>query len=249
MIFSIRKNKKLFSSLLVLSAMSTQSAYAISTYSSTATYSFAITAVNTNGNNDSLANLTIGGAIDDGAEVFTSTLDFSPEFTSASSTQLSTLEDFSSYGVSYSQTYQAEDSISNGSAESEYFGEYIQTFANISTDASDIFDITFDYSYTIESNVTGQNADSETSIALSDYSYALDYAGLAHTSTEESTNETTSGNSSFNFILNPSEFNILFVETAITGNLEAVAPIPVPAAFWLFGSALMAVPGIRKFNS
>ncbi len=249
MIFLTKKNKILTSSLIALSAISIQSAHAISTYSNTATYSFTISAVNANSNSNSLAHLAIGDAIDDGTEIFTSTLDFLPEFASASSTQLSTLEDFSSYGASYSQTYQAGDSILNGSAASEYLGEYIQTFANKSSDALDVYDITFDYSYTIESNATGQNADSEISIALSDYSYVLDYSDLAHASTAESSNKTASGNGSFSFSLNPGEFNILLVETSMTGNLEAVAPVPVPAAFWLFGSALMAIPGIRKFNS
>jgi hypothetical protein len=246
MIFSTRKHTILASSLLVLSAMSTQSAYAISSYRSTATYSFIITAINTNSNSDSLANLTIGGSIDDGAEIYTSTLDFSPIYTSASSSHLSTLEDFSNFGAGYTQVFHAEDSIASGSASSEYLGEYIQTFANTSSDVADIFDITIDYSYTLTSTATGQDADSDINIAFSDYSYALDFSGLAHASTAESINGTATDSDSFSFSLNPDEFNVLFVDTTITGNLEAVATVPVPASFWLFGSALLAMPSLRK---
>ena len=248
MIFSTCKNKTLLSSLLALSAIGTQSAHAISTYSSTATYSFTITAINTNSNSDSLANLTIADTIDDGLDTFVSTLDFSPIFTSTTSTHLSTLEDFNSSAISYSQTFHAEDSILTGSAASEYLGTYIQTFRNTSVDVADIFDITIDYSYSLTSDATGQDADSEINIAFSDYGYILDFSALAHAATAEGTNGTASDSGSFNFILNPDEFNILAVDTAITGNLEAVATVPVPAAFWLFGSAIMAVPSFRKFN-
>ena len=244
MIFSTHKNKVLLSSLLLFSAMAIQSAHATSAYSSTATYEFTITATNTNLNSSSLAGLTIGGTVDDFGDIYDPVLDFSPVFVSGSSTHSSTLADFSISGSSFTQTFHAEDSIFNGLASSEYLGTYIQTFQNTSQDNSDIFDITIDYSYNLSPGATGQNADADINIAISNYDYSLDLADLA-----SAYNDPVADAGSFSFTLGTGEFDILFVDTAITGTIEAVAPVPVPAAFWLFGSALMALPGIRKFRA
>lgn len=249
MILSIHKNKALVSSLLLFSGMAIQSAHASSAYSSTATYEYTITATNTNLNSSSLAGLTIGGTIDDFGDIYDPVLDYSPIFVSGSSTHSSSLADFSAFGTPFTQTFHAEDSISAGFASSEYLGTYIQTFLNTSLDQNDIFDITINYSYNLSTSVTGQNADSDINIALSNYDFSLDLADLASASVSGGYNDPAANAGSFNFTLGAGEFDILFVDTAITGTLEAVAPVPVPAAFWLFGTAIMALPGIRKFKA
>jgi len=248
MILSNHKSKALLSSLLLLSSIPLQSVHATSTYSSTATYNFTITAINTNANSDSLAGLTIGGTIDDFGDIYDPILSYSPIFDSNSSVHSITASGSRS---SYTQTFHAEDSILLGSAESEYLGLYIQTFENTSLDSNDIFDITIDYSYDLSTTVSGEHADTNINMFVSNYDYSHYLEDLASASVDGNYNEPINDTASFNFTLGTGEFDILFAETTITGALEAtgVAPVPVPAAFWLFGTAIMALPGIRKFKT
>jgi len=249
--YSLHKNKVLPLSLLLLSGITAQSAHATSAYSSTATYTYTITATNTNLNSDSLAGLTIGGSIvDDFGDTYDSTLGYTPEFTSPSSSHSSTLGNFNSFGTAYTQVFHAEDNISDGVASSEYLGSFIQTFLNTSANVNDIFDITIDYSYTLSTSATGEDADTDINISLSDYDYVLGLSDFSHASTNTSNISPLPFNDSFSFTLATAQYNALFVDTQITGTLQAtVAPVPVPAAFWLFGSALIALPGIRRIKT
>jgi len=250
MIFSAHKNKALISSLLLFSGITAQSAHATSAYSSTATYEFTITATNTNVNSNSLSGLTIGGTIiDDFEDIYDPILAYSPIVDSNSSVHSINA---SGSRTSYTQIFHAEDSISDDFAESEYLGSYIQTFENTSQDINDSFDITIDYSYNLSTNVSGQNADTDINIALSNYDYTFDLADFASASISGGYNDPANNVGSFSFILSAGEFDILFAETTITGTIQsttALAPVPVPAAFWLFATAIMALPGIRKFKA
>ncbi len=245
--FLVYKNKALISSVLLISSITAQPAQATSAFSSTATYDFTITATNSNTNSNSLSGLTIGSTINDFGEIFTPTLNYAPSFTSSSSTHTATLADYNSSGTTYTQIFHAEDNISNSMASSEYFGEYLQTFKNTSVNINDVYNITIDYTYNLLTNVSGQHADTDVNIAISTYNSLLDASDTASASIDGNYNNPSNHTGSFSFTLLNGEFDILFADTTITGSLEA-SPVPVPAAFWLFATAIMALPGIREFK-
>jgi len=241
--------KFLVASLAVISATSLQTAQASSAYSATATYNFTITATNTNLNSNDLSNLSIGSTIDDFGYIINPTLNLSPVFTSSSSSSSSNLNDFTSFNTSYSQTFHSEDSISSGSSSSEYLGTYIQTFQNNSFNAADVFEITIDYTYDLTTSVSGENANTDLYFTMSNEFFDLDVTDYASSS--------IAGNSStspglvpgtFSFTLENGEYDAIYADSTLTGALEAVAPVPVPAAVWLFSSALIALSGMRKLK-
>jgi len=254
MIFSKHKTKYIAASLAAFSVVSTQSAHASTAYSATADYIFTITATNINATSDSLAGLSIGSSVDDFGYIIDPILDFSPAFTSSSSISSSSLNDFNSYDTSYTQSFHASDSIINGGASSEYLGSYILTFLNNSINTDDIFDITIDYSYNLSTSITSSagttGADTDLYIAISNEYFDLDQENQTSSTFASNVNNSTTGiiSDSFNFILGSDEYDALYIDTTLTGTLQAteVAPVPIPAALWLFSSALIGLSSIRK---
>ena len=255
-------NKIIQSSILVLSSLAIHNAHASSEYTATANYTFTVTATNLNTNSNSLSNLSINTSIDDQGYMVDPLLDFTPVFTSSSSNYTGDLNNFTSYNTTFLQEFHATDSISNDIvdtfATSEYLGSYILTFLNESTNADDIFDITFDYSYTLSTTAIGENANTDVNIALSNeyYDETLDLTNFSSSSIAgggETDTPLTNGSGSYNFLLYNDEYNAIYADTQLTGTLQTaaaeLAPVPVPAAFWLFSSAIIALPGIRKIKN
>ena len=237
--------KILLPAMLFACSMNSQSAFALSSYNSDTTITYTITATNLN----TLGNLDNLDAYDDGPY-------FYDDITSPTSqaSDDSTIEIFSDFGVSYIQSFQAEDSISSGTAESEYFWEYSTIFENLSADPADIFKITLDFNYDMNANVSGETADTE---AFFDYStlsgnisQGSDTLNAFITGSIVNPSLSTSGSKTINFFLNAGATEEFYFDVGFTGSLEATetSPVPVPAAIWLFSSALLAVPGLRKMK-
>jgi len=235
--------KILMPAMLLAYCMSSQSAFAVSAYNSDASITYNITATNLNtpGNLDDL------DAYDDGPY-------FIDDVVSATSQTSSddTIEGFSDFGVSYTQFFQAEDSIASGVASSEYIWEYSILFESFSS--SDIFKITLDFEYDMNANVSGESADTE---AFFDYSTlsgnvssGSDTLNAFISGSIINPSLSTSGSKTINFFLNAGETEEFYFDFGLKGTLEATetSPVPVPAALWLFASALLAFPGLRKLK-
>jgi len=237
----IISKKLLFPTLLLLSSASSQNAFAVSTYNSDASITYTITAINQN----TLGSLDDLDIFDDGPYFY----DALPSPTSQTS---DSVDYFSALGTSYSHSFQAEDTINDGIASSEYWWEYSIVFENSSANSDDTYKITIDYSYDLTARASGENADTDAIFEYESYNgraRGYDYINASITGSIENSPAATSGSKSISFLLASDEFEELYFDIGFTGNLEATqetSPVPVPAAFWLFGSALLAFSRFRK---
>jgi len=237
----IISKKLLFPALLLLSGASSQNAFAISAYNSDASVTYSISA----------SNINTSGSLDD-LDIFDDGPYFYDDFTSSSSQTSESVEYFSDLNTSYSHSFQAEDTISDGSAYSESWWEYSIGFENFSANSDDTYKITIDYSYDLTARAIGENADTDAIFEYESYNgraRGYDYINASITGTIENSPASTSGSKSISFFLEAGEFEEIYFDIGLTGYLEATpeaSPVPVPAAFWLFGSALLAFPRFRK---
>lgn len=235
-----KKTIILSSCLLSLSALTAQTATASSSYSSSAEIQYSISASNRNGSG-TLLDLDISDFIDPypGTESLTST--YNPDI----------YDPYNGLNINHTNKLSAQDNISDGSATSEYFSDFQLDFKNVSSDTNDIFDITINYTYTLSAQSLGENAN--TSISIEAYNGNDDWLGgdVLETSTNVLPNiDQLIFSDTFDFTLAANQQESIYLYTFISGNLEAtsVAPVPLPAAFWMFGSALMVFPSIRKLQ-
>lgn len=127
-------------------------------------------------------------------------------------------------------------------------------FFNNSADTSYLIEATLDYelSATTEANVShGDLAD--TDILFNYYNNDSSFSGTdwvfsyANSITQLGTVQ-QNGSGFYSFTLAPGESEDIFADIKMTGNLEA-ATVPIPGAIWLFGSALLAMPSLKRFKS
>lgn len=226
--------------LLGLSSLTAQSALASSSYSSFAEIQYTITASNQN-SSGSLIDLDISDFIDAYAGTESLTSSYIP-----------VNNPYSGLNTSHTNSLAVQDSISNGTATSEYYAEFELSFENLSSNINDVFDITIDYTYTLSANTLGDHASTDIYIAASNKNDdSIDYQELSSSTNVLPIFDELIGSDQYNFTLSAGELETIYLETFIGGNLEATAapaPVPLPTAFWMFGSALMAFPGIRKLQ-
>lgn len=243
------KQKILTPALLLIVAASSQDALAVSAFNSNAILTYTVTVSNQNalGNFDNLdaSEEEING---DGEETgFGSPVFYDDPSSTSQSNQA--INFYLDSGVSYTQTFQAEDSIMGGTADSDYGWYYNLSFTNESSNANDIYDITVAYSYVLTSTVSGQYADSEVFFTSSNYNEdeGVDVNSNASTDPENLLAPLT-GSGSFAFSLLNDESEHLYFDVDIISSLEA-SPVPAPAALWLFSTALLAFPGLKRYKS
>jgi hypothetical protein len=155
-------------------------------------------------------------------------------------------------GSSYTRTFQLDGTANNGGQVAANFLAYFDlAFQNGSTDS---YQVGLTLSYDLSANASGDNAD--TAIILN---YAADHTNAAFETTADaiflgtdsiSTNQDLGiallhNSHAFNFTLASGEFEALYTDAGIAGNLQA-SPVPLPSAVWLFASALLAIPGLKK---
>jgi hypothetical protein len=124
-----------------------------------------------------------------------------------------------------------------------YLAWFGLAFQNASS--TDDYNIDLSLSYELTANASGDNA--FTDVTLNYYNESQSFLGTdyAQASTPASVFGNLLNSHNFNFILASGQYETLYVDAGITGTLEA-SPVPVPSALWLFGSALLAIPGINK---
>lgn len=213
-------------------ALSTQNAMAISAYNTDTAITYSISSTGTD-----------GLSINDSRVSF----DNQSSFNSSSSAKSNTEEYFSALDTEYTQLFHAEDSINGDSfASSEYWWDYSISFSN--GHASNSYDVTVDYSY----NATAE-ANGEYGYSFIDSGYYneddsdFDDTFFLEANTNESNPDSFSGSIIFTLAAGQSETYYFDIGTG--GDLESTAsPVPVPAAVWLFSSALAGLSGFRKFK-
>lgn len=229
-----RKSVLLTAVILLLTAL-TPSAQASSHYSGNVDFSYTITATNRNTNGD-MQSLSIMDFFDSGAYAESGTSSYTPNYQS-----------FSGLGVSHNLSLQAQDTIQLGAAVSDYFSNLLISFENISLDVNDIFDINIDFSYSLTTQASGENADVDATFAYSNENFDLDNFDVSHASIYDGFTQAF-GVDSFGFVLSAGQSENLYFDSAVSGQLEATV-VPVPAAVWLFGSGLVGLLGVQRKQS
>ncbi len=129
------------------------------------------------------------------------------------------------------------------------------SFLNSTPDKSYDVQVTLDYSLSVDSNAnTGTGSDSAyTEVLLNYFNSDASFSGTdfatswANSSEQLGALQVYGSSGLFSFTLAPNDVEILFADVRISGNLSAsVVPVPVPAAFWLFASALLGFFGVNR---
>jgi hypothetical protein len=150
-------------------------------------------------------------------------------------------------GSSFTYTFAADGNVTDGTVGSHYLGNFGVDFTNTGSVSRSI-GVTL--AYQLNAVASGDFADSDVTV---DYFNSDDsFAGFdsINASTNALANATQSGTSGlYSFTLWPNTSEGLYADVTIAGNLQA--PVPVPAAVWLFGSAVagMGVIGRRKVKA
>ncbi|MDO8844309.1 hypothetical protein [Methylicorpusculum sp.] len=232
----------LLAGLLLLAA---SNAEAVSTFSGSATVNFTI---------DSIANRD-GSASLDGLSVFASfVLDDSQTFNdlalngigSATAMPLTPEStELLSNGGRFSKTFQVDGVVSNGYGAVNYFALFDLLFIN---ESGFDYDIGLSIDYSLSANAEGQTAETTVSIAYEHVDgdfFGNDYSNAWADLNGGVNQQLIEGKKSFSFALLAGEVEIVILDANIHGYAEATT-VPLPAALWLFASAVMALPVLRK---
>jgi hypothetical protein len=145
--------------------------------------------------------------------------------------------------------------VQNGYANLSELGWIDLHFDNASADTSYDVEVSLAYDLTsyASANVAGGDV-ADTDILLSFYNNDNSFSGedyvssYANLSSQLDTILQSGSSGVFSFTLAPGASETFFTDVKMTANLEA-SPVPIPAAIWLFGSALMAIPGLNGFKT
>ena len=234
--------------LACFAPLASQNVQAAATFSSYATVTYTIDSITNAANPGNFSGLGITGSFALVPDQYISTITGEGSVTShlvdAGSTTLTPGVD-----SSYSRTFRLDGVASNGGlVEANFLAGFALAFRNTSTES---YDIGLTLSYEISSNAGGDNA--FTDVTLIYYNEDESFSNFAspayiQASTEAFGTAFLQNSHAFNFTLAPDGSETLSVDAGITGTLQA-APVPVPSAIWLFGSALLAtLSGIKKSN-
>ena len=151
-------------------------------------------------------------------------------------------------GSIFSKTFSVNAGVNNGAVDSNHLGYFGLALIN-SPESLDEYQIDFELSYSLSSYANGQYAD--TGVTIEYFSeednlfYGSDY--ITHSSIFGTPGISANNTSSFSIVLTPGSAAFYLADVVITGNLTA-APVPLPAAAWLFLSGLFGVPVTGKFK-
>ena len=144
-------------------------------------------------------------------------------------------------GGSYSRTFKLNGTANDGAdVAANYLAWFGLAFQNTSTNS---YDIGVTLSYELSAKAVGNNA--FTDVTLNYFNEKGNFAGSDYIDAITGGNNLLKKSSEFSFTLAPSASGKLSIDTGISGTLQPEG-VPLPSAFWLFASALLALPGIRK---
>jgi hypothetical protein len=132
------------------------------------------------------------------------------------------------------------------------------SFLNSTSDTSYAVQVTLDYSLSVDSNAnTATESDSAyTEVMLNYFNSDASFSGTdfntswANSSEHIGALQVYGSSGLFSFTLAPDDVEVLFADVRISGTMNAsVVPVPVPAAFWMFASALLGLFGVSRRTS
>jgi len=253
------KNNRVISALglLAVSLLGMQSVQASSAFSSTAIITYTIDSiVNTTGVATDLGGLNITAGFE--LSTFDSYIDI-PNASDGQATAINSSGDEYVDPVvgSYSKAMTVSGSVNNGIVDASYLGLFNLNFENLSINE---FDIQVTLGYQLVSNATGDDAESGIQLDfLNDAvaegaelnevgSFASGYDGFSvYASTADGSPEPLNDFAVYSFTVGAEGFDGLYVDVGVTGYLQAASPVPVPAAFWMFATALV-LPAFKRFK-
>ena len=150
---------------------------------------------------------------------------------------------------SFSKTFAVSGSVLDGSVDSHHTGLYNLAFNNTGLD-----DYAIDLTLAYQLNASANDLTAESNVAVDYYNQTFsvsDFATVGAYTLAESLSDTQSVIGSFapyTFTLNAGSNELVFANVVITGNLQA-APVPLPAATWLFLTGLIGVLGFNKHKT
>lgn len=146
--------------------------------------------------------------------------------------------------LSLSQNMSINGEVSDGDIDSYYFRINDITFKNMSTET---YTINYIVDYLLSVETTGEYSEATTSIEGTNLGISGEYTEVySHSDFSAIAND--NGSSLLSLTLTSGESATISSAFAFTGYAVAVAAVPVPAAFWLFLSGLVALPRLKKHN-
>ncbi|NOT10789.1 MAG: hypothetical protein HOP23_02980 [Methylococcaceae bacterium] len=225
--------------------------YAASSFNTNSLVSFTLTGITNLTTPGDLTDLEVAGsfALDNGSIVTSSPilLDYIP----------GSLSSPVNPGNTFSQTFGASGSVSNDNATAYFLATRDPllsgdpSLANLflrNNSLTDSYQLGITLDYTLSASASGDVANTDVSL---DY-YSLNspsfegFALAAASAFIAPFGETTSNSVFLSLTLNPGDFEALSADVTINGYIQAASPVPLPAAFWLFFSALLTMPVFRK---
>lgn len=251
-------NKKLLPTLAAafLLPLSVQNAQATSDFGSNSSFDVTITGLSntTNANTEDLSNLSYAWApfADDYTEeIHSGDSTFTPAYTNTAGSL--------SIGSTFSQGHSASGLVNDdlgGTAYAYYESSSFLEFEN--TSITDTYQIDLTVSYILSSSA---NSDLAFSRDLADSDVYLDFEDInfnyidgnssAASAASPTGLELAQNTFTYSIFLTAGSVDGLYALSSISGTLQseiATSPVPVPAAIWFFGSALLSLTGIRKLK-
>jgi len=235
--------------LACLAPLISQNAQAAATFSSSATVTYAINSLVNSTNAGDFSGLGIAGSFDlvpgQDYQTITGNGSVTPSLTNSGTTALPP-----TIGSSYSRTFQLDGAANKGGVvTANYLAGFWMGFNNSS--ATDSYNVGLTLTYQLSANASGDDA--FTDVLVNYYNKDQTFnnfnaPGYISASTQALGSAFVQSSRTFNFNLAPEGSETLAVDAGLTGTLQA-SPVPLPSGIWLFATALMAIPGIRKSKS
>lgn len=237
----------LMSASFIASLVIMKPLHAASSFNSTSQVNFTLTNIANLTNSGDLTSLDATGVFSlDNSSTITSNA-ILLDYTSTS------ISNPAAAGSSFGQSFGASGNVSNNNATAYFLATQgpqsilDPSLANLflkNNSATDTYQIDITLDYSLSANASGDFAN--TDISLEYYSLnSLEFSGFdfAYASAFLSPyGETRSNSVLLSLILAPGAMEALYTDVTINGYIEAAAsPVPLPAAVWMFLSALIAI--------
>jgi len=224
--------KKYLGIVLPLTFITTQPTLASSSYSASSILKYTLTVSNQNSSSNELGNLIINSH-----SYITPQTESTSSHASISEQPVSLID----LNIPHTISFNAQDSINSGSNISEYYHNLDLSFENRASDTNDIFDISIDYQYTLSVKANGQAANITLSSDIYDPNENWSNGISVSVQNDISPNfENSNFSDTISFTLAAGETQTWYFESFSEANLE-MTNVPLPAAFWLFGTAVLGL--------
>ena len=144
----------------------------------------------------------------------------------------------------FSQNLNIEFSTANGNIESYYFGEFLMSLHN---NSSDTYQLDLTVNSTLSTLATGEFAESTMSFTTENLGTDLEFVDV-YSHHQTGIQDNYSYQAPVQLILAPGEDMDIYSAIEFSGSASA-SPVPLPGSFWFFGLGLLSIvkTNIRQF--